>query len=93
MVDDMYIHPTFRSAKGVRRQLGAPSAVAVKRTNQTSLRQRRHQLNRLVVRADPLSTLETSVYFAGKGILLWVFFYSALNWFHYKNLRERHDKD
>jgi len=42
---------------------------------------------------DMNDVLTTSSYYVGKSIILFTMFYSGLNYFHYKNLREEAEKE
>ena len=44
-------------------------------------------------RASLLETLNEQTYYVGKGIILFTMFYCSMNWWYYKNLREKIERD
>ena len=44
---------------------------------------------RIVRTAVTLSEFEEISYFVGKNIILFTFFYSTLNWLHYRNINKK----
>ncbi len=44
------------------------------------------------VSPDMLDTLNTSVYFVGKGIFLFTIFYCSMNWVYYRGMRKDLEK-
>lgn len=42
---------------------------------------------------DTLEDVITASYFIGKGVILFTMFYTGLNYFHYKKLREEAEED
>lgn len=38
------------------------------------------------------AAIEEVSYYVGKGIILFTMFYCTMNWYHYKTLREKHEK-
>ena len=44
---------------------------------------------RVVRTAVTLSEFEEISYFVGKNIILFTFFYSTLNWLHYRNINKK----
>lgn len=46
-----------------------------------------------IIRSDWTQSLVESSYYAGKSIILFVWFYSGLQWLHYRNERKKNEED
>jgi hypothetical protein len=51
----------------------------------------KHTRQNVAVHADFLQDVQNTSYYVGKGIVLFTMFYTGLNYFHYKQLREDMD--
>jgi len=52
-----------------------------------------HSRQKLVIRSDWKQSLTTTSYYLGQSVILFVWFYSGLQWLHYRKERKKMEDD